>query len=268
MTATPPTGQPVAVARHCLAGPGSHAEARQALHILTGARGWPQHYDPETENSFVSSPCGLVHVGHLPDHFWPWKLNVADSPMQLPRWRAEFSPQTPPVVVSAILDIVARTLETDPDRLTGTTLDAAEATAVLVRAGWKTEHTGTHTLVTSPDPQPGLAGLSVQRHPEPWQDDPLDQFEDTVALWCGAPDSPERWSADFSRDTPMHLVAAISSELVPPVVPHPIPGRTSRLRMTAARGRPAPADPASPPPEHFRRLAGHSASRRLVQPTR
>ncbi|MEV7122855.1 DUF317 domain-containing protein [Kitasatospora griseola] len=246
MTRTPSAAQPPAVAGHCLAGSGSHAEARQALHVLTGARGWPQHYDPEAESTFVSSPCGLVPVGYLPGHFWPWKLNVADSPMQLPRWRAEFSPQTPPVVVSAILDTVARALETDPDRLTGTTYDAAEATAVLVRAGWRTEHTDTHTIATSPEPQPGLAGLSVQCHPEPWQDDPLDQFEDTVALWCGAPDSPERWSVDFSRETPMHLVAAITRELVPPVAPRPALDRTSRPRMTAARGRPAPAEPASP----------------------
>ncbi|GAA2092166.1 hypothetical protein GCM10009759_17600 [Kitasatospora saccharophila] len=249
MTGGQTGGEPLAIAEHCLEGPRDPGDARRALHVLTGERGWPNHHSPETEHTFVASPCGLVHVGYLPDHFWPWKLDVTDAPFQLPRWRAEFSPQTPPLVVAAILDTVARTLESAPDRLTGTTRDVAEAASVLARAGWRTKHTGIRTTVTSPKPRAGLAGLSVQRHPEPWQGDELDRYEDTITFWCGADNSPARWTADFTRDTPTHLVAAATRVLVHPVAPLPAITRTSSPRMAAARRRPSHADPAHRPPE-------------------
>ncbi|MFJ4676851.1 DUF317 domain-containing protein [Kitasatospora sp. NPDC088783] len=248
MTTGRAAGGPLAVAGHCLEGPGSSGDVRQALRVLTGERGWPYHHNPDVGHAFVSSPCGLVHAGYLPDHHWPWKLDVTDGPFQLPRWRAEFSPQTPPVVVAAILDTVARTLESDPDRLTGTTRDVAEATCVLAAAGWKTEHTDIRTTLTSPKPRAGLAGLSIQRHPEPWQDPDLDRYEDTIVLWCGTEDSPDRWSVDFTRDTPMHLVAAATRVLVEPLAPL-VPHRAPSPRMAAARRRPSLTDPARRPPE-------------------
>ncbi|MFF2146640.1 DUF317 domain-containing protein, partial [Kitasatospora sp. NPDC058190] len=112
--------------------------------------------------------------------------------------------------------LVADTLEHLPDQLTASrSIYVKEATRHLEQAGWDKQVTDTHTRLTPAGEHAELAGLSLQRHPEPWQGEEFEQFAETITMW-GGPKGSARWEAKFTRDTPLHLVAAATRSLVTP----------------------------------------------------
>ncbi|MEY9961769.1 DUF317 domain-containing protein [Streptacidiphilus sp. MAP5-52] len=183
--------------------------------MLTAKRDWPHHTDRDTGNFFVHSPCGRVDVAFLGDYFDPWQIRVSAEPMDDPSWFASFHGNTPPEIVGAFLETLADTLEHLPDHLTSSrTHLVREATRALEQAGWTKEITSTHTAMKPPGEHAHLAGLTVQQHPYPsWMGEDFSPDAGTITMWGGPKGSGAHWTARFTTDTPLHLIAAATRSL-------------------------------------------------------
>ncbi|MGW2542011.1 DUF317 domain-containing protein [Kitasatospora sp. NPDC001574] len=213
---------PVPVSPRYLAGPGH--DLSHAFTVLIDKRGWPHHHHDEEGNHFVHSPCTRVTAAFLGDHLRPWQIRVSAEPMEEPAWFGAFDGSTPPEIVAAVLETLADTLEHLPDQLTANRSPyTKEATRTLEQAGWDKTVDDTHTTLTPPGGRARLAGLSIQRHPHPWQGEEFEPYAETTTLWGGPKDSGAHWDAVFTRDTPLHLVAAVTRSLITPapVLRHP-----------------------------------------------
>nr|WP_255358046.1 DUF317 domain-containing protein [Kitasatospora sp. NRRL B-11411] len=163
----------------------------------------------------MHSPCGRVDVAFMGDYMSPWQVRVSREPMEEPSWFAAFDGNTPPEIVAAFFETLADTLENLPDQLTQSrSIHIAEAARLLEQAGWDKEVTGTHTRITPKGEHAGLAGLSIQRYPEAWQDEEFGPYAEPITMWGGPKGGADRWEAKFTRDAPMHLVAAATRSLI------------------------------------------------------
>lgn len=140
----------------------------------------------------------------------PWQVTASEYPLALPDWLAAFDGSTPPEIVGAFLTTVADNLETIPDRTFQMNLHFVDtAIAPLRQAGWRVSGGEYDTTVDAPS---GLAGVIVHRRPQPWQAEEFDSYDETWRMWAGPPE--ERWSAEFSRDTPLPLISAAARSLI------------------------------------------------------
>ncbi len=200
----------VAVSPRYLAGPNGDSDA--ALHLLMTKRAWPHHTDPETSNLFISSPCGRVRVAFMGDYLDPWQISVSCEPMAAPTWMARYSGRTPPEIVGAFLETIADNLNQLPE----TVLDRRsyllkDSTRILEQAGWERKFAFKEEVVAAPD---GLAGLTIRRVPEAWENEEFDPYDETSILWAGPKGSTARWEAHFTSNTPPHVIAAATRPMV------------------------------------------------------
>lgn len=204
------------VAPRYLAGPGFDTD--YALNVLIEKRSWPHHTDPDLGNVFIHSPCGRVDVAFMGDYLSPWQIRVSREPMEEPAWFAAWSGAAPPEIVGAFLETLADTLENLPDQLTSSRSPylVKEATRPLDQAGWNKHIGDTTTTLTPYGDHAELAGLSIQRRPEPWQDEEFEPYAETITMWGGPKKSHAHWKAEFTTGTPLHLIAAATRSLITP----------------------------------------------------
>ncbi|WP_416971578.1 DUF317 domain-containing protein [Streptomyces sp. 4F14] len=203
---------PVTVTPGHLAGP---EDAAPALEVLYKKRNWPIHEDLDAGNTFVHSPCGRADAAFIGDYLSPWQVRVSREPMEEPAWFAAFDGNTPPEIIAAFFEILADTLENLPDQLTQSrAIYITEAVHLLEQAGWDKEVTATHTRMTPKGEHAGLAGLSIQQRPAAWEDEEFGPYAEPITMWGRPKGSDDRWEAKFTRDVPMHLVAAATRLLI------------------------------------------------------
>ncbi|MEY9848498.1 hypothetical protein ABH940_005601 [Streptacidiphilus sp. BW17] len=206
ITAPTPDDERVRVSPRYLAGP--RVDPAVAFDQLTSTFGWISH--STDESLFYTSPCHRVRAGFLGEAMAPWQITASEYPLAPPDWIAAFDGTTPPEIVNAFLTTVADNLETVPDRTFQMNLHYVDtAIAPLRQAGWSVRIGDHDTTVDAPS---GLAGIIVHRHPQPWQAEEFDPYDETWRIWAGPPE--ERWSAEFSRDTPLPLISAAARALI------------------------------------------------------
>ncbi|WP_327370587.1 DUF317 domain-containing protein [Streptomyces sp. NBC_01217] len=142
---------------------------------------------------FMESPDRTVRVAYDP-YVFPggWTIHGrADGPNG--EWSAHLGRQTPVEIVAGLTDALTRPRSAH----------APNVWAPLQEQNWHTHFEGEHYMATSPD---GTAWM--QYH----------QGADGSAMWwTGAKDKQGNgWTANFTPNTPMHLVQAFSTELAGP----------------------------------------------------
>ncbi|MFF5438877.1 DUF317 domain-containing protein [Streptomyces achromogenes] len=239
------------IAPRSLAGGGDPAWITVPLHR---ACGWSHGHDQLMPRVILSSPDqkALLRLEPDPDGQW-WTIQHAAGPDR-PAWYASFGARTPVEFIAAFTDAL-----TDP---AGHPPTARTPFELIDAAGWSPDHDV--GMFRSPD-----ATTFVETNGGAW-------FV-TTTLGRKRP----VWQAQFSEDTPMHLITAFTTALADPA---PLPRVTSpsglptrnpvlisrtrqevpatkiasaledRVRALTARHTPRPAPPAnSPPPPRPRR---------------
>lgn len=187
---------------------GGNADPGIALDPLASEHGWISQ--PTDDGVIYTSLCQRVRAGFLGEAMSPWQVAAAEYPLAPPDWIAAFDGRTPPEIVGAFLATVADNLQAIPERTFQMNLHRVDvAIAPLRQAGW-TVAIGDHD--TTVDAPSGLAGVIVHRRPQPWQSEEFDCYDETWKIWAGPPE--DRWSAEFSRDTPLPLIAAATRSLI------------------------------------------------------
>ncbi|WP_329371166.1 DUF317 domain-containing protein [Streptomyces sp. NBC_01483] len=108
-------------------------------------------------------------------------------------WSAHLGRQTPVEIVAGLTDALTRPRSAH----------APNVWAPLEEQNWHTRFEGRDFMATSPD---GTAWMQYQQSPD-----------EAATWWTGAQDNQGNgWTANFTPNTPMHLVQAFSTELGSP----------------------------------------------------
>ncbi|QFQ99327.1 DUF317 domain-containing protein [Streptomyces phaeolivaceus] len=229
-----------------LAGPGNPA-------LVTGhlraAPGWAESQTPY--GRVFSSPCLRAQIAELPSsRYGGWKISWSREPLAVPAWIATFTRNTPAEIVSAFTTTLMRGVDDDhKDFLPGGPHYTPIAPGdVLIARGWKDEANALYQYQYSPDRH---AYLSLRKYDTDFHDE-LEgcvSAERSMYACVNAANGP-RWYADFTSDTPLHLITAAADALSSPapvarnrreLPERNLPYLTSRpaasSRVTAARAR-------------------------------
>ncbi|MDF2254354.1 DUF317 domain-containing protein [Streptantibioticus ferralitis] len=228
-----------------------------------------------------TSPRQDVQVAYLPEsRYGGWKITQCHEPLGMPIWSAAFSENTPAEIVSAFTTALGddqrcearHALSHDPqDR-------SWHPAGVLADLGWHHQDDDRFLYLHAPD---GRAYLRMRRGELA---DDVELRGDGPALWtmhAGIDEvAGERWHADFTAHTPLHLLAATarafsSADPVERTLAD-IPERNllfitatpvdehAATRQSAALARTPnapPIRPASPPPPAASHPAAHAPTR-------
>ncbi|MCY0931522.1 DUF317 domain-containing protein [Streptomyces sp. H27-H1] len=176
--------------------------------------GWPLDHD-DVGNCYVTAPDRRVRLGYLPEgeDDGLWRISVYRDPHAAPVWGVCFNDKAPTEFVAAFTDALAQAYTEGPGSyLSRGTGSAFDALAPLIDSGWKLSRAADQTLDwTAPDKLAGLALATGDLDPEM----EITHLEARWFMW-GGPHSWSRWYATASSETPVHLVAAITTAIVDP----------------------------------------------------
>ncbi|MET8623709.1 DUF317 domain-containing protein [Kitasatospora sp. NPDC004669] len=221
----------LAVAPVYLAGETERGEQR-VITPLTEEYGWSRQPIGGSD-SVLDSPCRRVRIAHLPSHTQyaaAWIINVAQGPMETPRWQAAFDHGTPPELVAAVTGRLAADFAGGGLAALYGRRHPHEAIGHLERAGWDRSRDpgGTGRLLrleelwdqdllyTSPD---NLAAVRRRAHVSSWEQELAqgpEAWEVSAGPEAGQDPAGRLWRATFTSATPTHLVAGLTAALADP----------------------------------------------------
>ncbi|MFG2471563.1 DUF317 domain-containing protein [Streptomyces canus] len=180
--------------QHYLVQPRALAGGGDVRHVseFLRASGWR---DKSKTNGplLMESPDRTVRVAYDP-YILPggWTIHGQADGLN-GEWTANLGRQTPVEIVAGMTDALTRPCSAH----------APNVWAPLQEQNWHTRSEGEHYTATSPD---GTAWMQYHHSPN-----------GTAMWWTGAKDQQGNgWTANFTPNTPMHLVQALSAELANP----------------------------------------------------
>ncbi|OIV38070.1 hypothetical protein BIV57_07615 [Mangrovactinospora gilvigrisea] len=244
-----PANEPVLVSPVYLAGC-TYAEQTALLPLLDEE--WPMH-DDDADTFHLTSPDTRIRLAHTTGDrrwsgAWAWHLTGFADPFSAPTWAAKFTHATPTELLTALAAALPGNLGLSSPSLARQRVCEQEVFNPLHRAGWErpadlADRPGYH--VTAPD---SLALLALDRRGFP----DLRLGSTGLAVWQIAvrdPDEvephPGSWTAAFSRDFPLHLLAALTRRLADPTPVHRYPHQIPEHFRTAVHSRAASATSAA-----------------------
>jgi hypothetical protein len=184
-----------------------HGETPTIYDALLDTRGWGKAV---TDTGLMfTSPLQDVQVAYLPEsRYGGWKITQCDEPLGMPIWSAAFSEDAPTEIVSAFTTALGDDPRCEPrhavprhphDR-------SWHPAGVLADRDWGYEEDERFLYMHAPD---GHAYFRMRRGELA---DEVELRGDGPVLWtmhAGIDEvAGERWHADFSSRTPLHLLAA------------------------------------------------------------
>ncbi|MBM9508022.1 DUF317 domain-containing protein [Actinacidiphila acididurans] len=189
-----------------LAGRGNPADLSNSLYAHRDW-GWTS---TDTGQIFVS-PRHDTHIAYLPQgRYGGWKVTQYREPLGMPIWSATFSPNTPTEIISAFTDALIDRLASDHPHSwnSGPAGQVTRPADTLAERGWRNTDTNLDFCHRSPD---GHAYLSESRH---GVNDYAELEGGYRARWtmyaCVDVVNGERWHADFTNRTPLHLITEVT----------------------------------------------------------
>ncbi|MFE6053079.1 DUF317 domain-containing protein [Kitasatospora sp. NPDC056446] len=183
-------------------------------------QGWGRSADDDLGQEFAWSPNHRFRIadGQL-DPGTAWRITAAPEPLGTPTWMTGFSTETPPEIIMAVTDVLARTGssidwtgETHPALQTPT--DRRTLIRTLTDAGWRSTYRAGVLDLEAPDE---LARVQVRLDPPGDPDDLMAHPHLYVEIGPrGSGGYPPYWQAMATTNAPAVVVDALVQALTDP----------------------------------------------------
>ncbi|MGW2397065.1 DUF317 domain-containing protein [Kitasatospora sp. NPDC001664] len=180
-------------------------------------QGWGRSTDDDLGQGFAWSPNHRFRIadGQL-DPGAAWRITAAPEPLGTPTWMTGFSTETPPEIIMAVTDVLARTGDTID--WTGEThpalqqpTDRRTLICTLTDAGWRSTYRAGVLDLEAPDE---LARVQVRLDPPGDPDDLMAHPHLYVEIGPrGSGGYPPYWQAMATTNTPTIVVDALAQAL-------------------------------------------------------
>ncbi|WP_308431121.1 DUF317 domain-containing protein [Kitasatospora griseola] len=183
-------------------------------------QGWGRSTDDDLGQEFAWSPNHRFRIadGQL-DPGSAWRITAAPEPLGVPAWMAGFSTETPPEIIMAVTDVLARTGDTidwtgESHPALQQPTDRRALIRTLADAGWRSTYRGGVLDLEAPDE---LARVQVRLDPPGDPDDLMAHPHLYVEIGPrGSGGYPPYWQAMVTTNAPAVVVDALTRALTNP----------------------------------------------------